>query len=234
MTKLDPRLFNSDHSSYEEARSHAQLLDQQLGFEVEGIENALLELARSSSPQGSHKTWGQEIHDGNQTWVGLSHQTLQTPYLELKQICDLLKPQPGSTIVDLGAGYGRLGLVLAACYPEVNFLGYEYVKERVIEGKRILEKFDCHQAQLFVQDLTSDDFTLPAAEYYFLYDYGTLAHIRKTMQQLELMGEKKNFKLIGRGKGTRSLIQYEHPWLSQVYEPIHQEHFSIYSMSIDL
>lgn len=234
MTKLDSHLFTSQDSSYETARAHAEALDLRLGFEVEKIEMGLLEVAKALQPDGSHKTWGHEIHDGNQTWVGLSHQTLQTPYNELKHICELLNPPAGSTIVDLGAGYGRLGLVLASCYPDVNFLGYEYVKERVIEGQRILDKFNCSKAKLFQQDLTADDFELPLAEYYFLYDYGTLTHIRKTMKQLELVGEKKNFKLIGRGKGTRSLIQYEHPWLSQVYPAIHEEQFSIYSMSSEL
>jgi hypothetical protein len=230
MTKLYPELFTATDSSYEGAREHSEKLDLHLGFEIAKIEQQLLECAQSLDPGGSHKSWGQSLHAGNQTWVGLSHQTLQTPYSELKQMCELLNPVPGSRLVDLGAGYGRIGLVLAALYPEVVFLGYEYVLERVAEGRRILEAFRC-TGRLEKQDLTAEDFQLPEAEYYFLYDYGTVAHIRKTLGHLEMMAEKKNFKVIARGKGTRSLIQYEYPWLSDIYPPLHQEQYSIFSMS---
>ena len=234
MTKLFPALFSSPSPDYESARRHSEQLDEVLGFNIPAIENALLGEARELNPEGTHKTWGQTLHGGNQTWVGLSHQTLQTPYNELKHICELLNPPAGSTIVDLGAGYGRLGLVLAGMYPEVNFIGYEYVKERVVEGSRILNHLRCERARLLEKDLTRDDFFLPAAEFYFLYDYGTVAHIRKTLGQIEQLASKQNFKLVARGKGTRSLIQYEHPWLSQVYPAIHEEQFSIFSMSDSL
>jgi hypothetical protein len=231
MMKLCRDLFSSPDNTYESARWHAEALDQQLGFKVAEIEGALLALARQKMPEGSHRTWGQGLHDGNQTWVGLSHQTLQTPYNELRQICEFLNPSPNSTMVDLGAGYGRLGLVLAALFPEVYFLGLEYVPERVVEGQRILQELGCTRAQLMTQDLAASDFSLPQAEYYFLYDYGNVSQIRHTLSQLEEMSMKKNFKVIARGKGSRSLIQYEHPWLSQVYPAHHHEHFSVYSMS---
>jgi hypothetical protein len=234
MSKLSPELFTPSVASYEEAREHSEMVDKILGFKVPDIERGLLERAQTNYPNGSHKTWGQSIHQGNQTWVGLSHQTLQTPYSELKQMCELLNPYDGSTLVDLGAGYGRLGLVLNVLYPKAHFIGYEYVPERVFEGKRVLFENNCTQSSLLVQDLTAPDFELPAAEFYFLYDYGTVSHIRKTLAQLEVMALKKPFKVIARGKGTRSLIQYEHPWLCDVYPPIHEEHFSIFSMSQSL
>jgi hypothetical protein len=234
MSKLSPELFTASVASYEGAREHSEMVDQILGFKVPDIERGLLERAQTRDPNGSHKTWGQSIHQGNQTWVGLSHQTLQTPYSELRQMCELLSPTEGSTLVDLGAGYGRLGLVLNVLYPKAHFIGYEYVPERVHEGKRVLLENNCTQSSLHVQDLTAPEFELPQAKYYFLYDYGTVTHIRKTLAQLELMALKKPFKVIARGKGTRSLIQYEHPWLCDVYPPIHEEHFSIFSMSQNL
>jgi hypothetical protein len=232
--KLKPEIFYSPGPSYEDARKHSEEVDKSLGIEVEKIEGALLAYAQKRSPEGSHKTWGQKIHNGNQTWVGLSHQTLQTPYNELRQICELLAPIPESLVVDLGAGYGRLGLILSAYYPEVKFAGHEYVAERVAEGNRIFKKFNCKNAILLEQDLTSEKFDLPEAEYYFIYDYGTVPHIRNTLKQLEELALRRKFKVIARGKGTRSLVQYEHPWLSQVFPAIHEENFSIFSMSENL
>lgn len=234
MTKLNTQLFYASDDSYEANRTHSEDLDRELGVAVEAIEVGLLEIAKSKLPDGDHKKWGQAIHEGNQTWVGLSHQTLQTPYGELREICELLNPQDSTTVVDLGAGYGRLGLILGSFFPEVNFIGHEYVPERVREGQRILELYKCQKAQLLQKNLTSPDYQLPLAEYYFIYDYGTVPHLRRTLKQLEVISEKKNFKVIARGKGVRSLIQYEFPWLSQVYAAIHREQYSIYSMSQNL
>ena len=212
--------FNQDPSS----------LDQYFGFQIDAIEEKLLSSARNIKPEGNHQTWGQALHQGNQTWVGLHPQSILTPYQELMEMCQLLGPRPGQTIVDLGAGYGRMGLVLKELFPEVNFLGLEYVVERVEEGKRILKDQCCERARLQEADLTQEGFELPVADYYFIYDYGTVAHLRQTMRQLEELIEKKNFKVIARGKGIRSLIEHEHPWLAGIFETIHRPNYSIYSM----
>lgn len=230
MSFLNPSLFTS-YDDYQQAREESEKLDLVFGFEVARIEGQLLAQAQEIDPTGNHKTWGAILHQGNQTWVGLSHQTLQTPYSELKKMCELIRPAPFETIVDLGAGYGRMGLVLKALYPEVNFIGYEYVASRVEEGQRVLKNLECYRSLLVVQDLTSSEFELPDAEYYFVYDYGTVQHIRQTLKQLECLADHRKFKVIARGKGTRSLIQYEHPWLADVYPAIHEENFSIFQFA---
>lgn len=200
-------------AGHEGARAHAEALDLRLGVEVARIEAELLGRARYINPEGNHASWGASIHKGNQTWVGLSHQTLQTPYAELRSMCEALKLEAG-LMVDLGAGYGRMGLVLHGLYPQMAFLGYECVAERVKEGNRIFEKYQCYNARLIEKDLTDLAFELPEADYYLIYDYGTIPHIRHTLKQLEKLADRRKFKLIARGKGTRSLIAYEHPWLS--------------------
>lgn len=210
---------------------NSENLDEMLGFGVREIETKLLERAREFHPFGDMQSWGSVLHQGNQTWVGLALETLQTPYEEVKRMCDLLCPLPGEKVVDLGAGYGRLGLVLKLFYPEVEFLGFEYVIERVEAGNRVLQELDCKHASLFQQDLTRSEFKMPEADFYFIYDYGKVEHIRHTLNQLDEMANRKTFKVVARGKGTRSLIEKEHPWLSQVHPPHHEEKFSIYSMS---
>lgn len=206
-------------------------IDQYFGLMVIDTERDLYQKARALRPEGNLDNLGHVLHGGHQTWVGLEPETLQTPYPELVQMCDLLKPKAGQSMIDLGAGYGRLGLVMDRLYPGVKFTGYELVEERVVEGNRVF-KDQGLDGELITQDLTEENFELPHADYYFLYDYGKTAHIRRTLKQLEVLSETKKFKVIARGKGSRSIIDYEHPWLSDIF-PVHrEENFAIYSMSL--
>jgi len=231
MTPFSPNILAWKPSLGISIEEHSYHLDHLFGFQVEQIESELLRKAKILLPDGNHKNWGHSLHDGQQTWVGLDLQTLQTPYHELQALCHFIKPSKGSLVVDLGAGYGRLGLVLNLLFPQVKFVGFELVPERVHEGVRIYSLLNCQRAQLLQQDLSEDHFVIPLADYYFIYDYGNLSEIKKTLNQLEEIVSKKNFQVIARGKGVRSLIQHEYPWLSQVFEPFHFENYSIYSMS---
>lgn len=220
MIELSSHLFDTNSAD----------LDRSLGFHVHSIEKSLLIQAQLLRPDGNHHIWGECLHQGNQSWVGLDPETLQTPYHELKDMCSLLKLTPGSMVVDLGAGYGRLALVLEALHPGVSFLGFELVKERVLEGQRIFKEQGLVNSRLLEQDLMQESFSLPKAQAYFLYDYGKVSHIRHTLNQLGQVADQKNFKLIARGKGIRSLIDFDFPWLHPI---IHRNHFSLYSTSLD-
>jgi SAM-dependent methyltransferase len=224
-------LFQSPTGDKDTARFHSDIVDKILGFNIVSIEKELFAQARGRTPDGDLQSWGHNLHQGNQTWIGLDPQTLLTPYSELKLMCELLSPRPQEHLVDLGAGYGRMGIVLEQLFPQVKFTGLEYVSERVREGQRILAALKCNNARLYQGDLTGPDFLLPEADYYFVYDYGKVLHIRHTLKQLERMAERRRFKVIARGRGSRSIIDMEHPWLSQVFKPHHEEFFSIYSMS---
>jgi protein-L-isoaspartate O-methyltransferase len=211
--------------------SSAQI-DEHFGLRINTIEHELFLKAKSLRPQGDLSNLSQVLHDGHQTWVGLDPQTLQTPYAEVVHLCELLKLKAGEHLVDLGAGYGRVGLVLHHYNSGVRFTGYELVQERVIEGDRVLKQFDSDNLKLHTQDLMDPNFVIPEAQYYFLYDFGKVAHIRHVLKQLEERAFKDRFKIVARGKGSRSIIDHEHPWLSQTYPARHEENFSIYSMSL--
>ncbi len=207
----------------------SEQIDLKLGFEINRVESLLLSEAKELRPLGTMANFGEILHKGHQTWVGLDPQILNTPYIELAEMCDQLLPKDGEVVVDLGAGYGRLGIVLHFLYPDVIFKGYELVKERVVEGNRILKKFQVKDGELLEQDLMNPLFRLPKANYYFLYDYGKVEHIRHTLSQLEEMTSHHHFKVIARGKGARSIIEHEHPWLTSLNEVIHQNNYSIYA-----
>jgi len=205
--------------------------DRLLGFNIDFIEHTLCEKARAARPDGNHYTWGHYLHQGNQTWVGLDPQTLQTPYQEIEELLHLLKPKNKSHLIDLGAGYGRLAFVLRELYPEVIFTGFEYVPERVFEGKRVFSLHGLDSEGLRVQDLTCPDFVLPVADYYFLYDYGNVRDIRHTLKQIEKVADEKNIVLIARGKGSQSLIEHEFLWLAKMNQA---KNYSLYTNCLSL
>jgi hypothetical protein len=210
---------------------HSELIDNFLGLKANLIEAELLNRAKKILENGSVKNWGQKLH-GTQTWIGLHPQTLQTPYSEMWEMVQILKPKSNSKVVDLGAGYGRMGIVLNHFDPSIEFIGYELVPERVVEGNRFLGQFQCQKAQIKEQDLFHPDFILPRADYYFMYDYGTVENIRKTLFDLCVLEHK--FFVIAKGRSSRSIIDLNLPWLSQVHQPLHLKSYSIYSNFTDI
>lgn len=213
---------------------HGELIDEIAGISSHNIESDLLTTGIKLNPRGDVESWGKRMHQGHQTWVGLDPNVLQTPYAEIFDMLTKIDPGKNQHIVDLGAAYGRMGLVLNYLYPETFFTGFEYVPERVIEGNRVFVQYLCHRALLIQADLSSETFTLPEADIYFLYDYGRPDQIRFTLKELERIGEKKNIIVVGRGTACRHYIHKSHPWLSQIFDIYHRNEFSIYSNYRDL
>lgn len=213
-------------------RQHAHAVDRILGFRTKYIEEMLIAEARGFEPEGSHETWGPSLHEGTQTWVGLDIQTLQTPYSECLRILQLLKLKPYQHVVDLGAAYGRMGVVIGGLYIKNSFTGFEYVKARVDEGNRVYKDLGFTRSELKTQDLFDPAFTLPEADIFFIYDYGQVEHIDHTLRQIEALAHKRPVKLVVRGKFTKRIIADRHPWLDHQYEGKLEEMFSIYSAYI--
>lgn len=213
-------------------RQHANMVDKILGFRTKYVEEMLVADARGFDPEGTHETWGPLMHNGIQTWVGLDIQTLQTPYSECLRILQLLKIKPYQHIIDLGAAYGRMGVVVGGLYIKNSFTGFEYVKARVEEGNRVYKEMGFSRCQLIEEDLFSKDFELPEADVYFIYDYGQVEHIDHTLNQIEKIAEKRPIKVVARGRFSRRIIEDRHPWLEMKYEGKLEENFSIYTAYI--
>ncbi len=209
MLKFDPSdpfpLIDRKTVPASEEQKHSAEADAWLGLDVERIEAAL---------QGAPRTRDQEF------WIGLPPASLQTPFTELREILVRLAPPTGSIVVDLGAGYGRMGYVIASHFPGVRFIGYEFVEERIRTARG---RIDLRQA-----DLSSPSFTPEAADFYFLYDYGSRQAIDKTLRDLKTLASSRPLTVVGRGRASRDAIERENPWLSQVVPPEHYPHYSIY------
>ncbi len=209
--------------TYHDEQVYSESVDAWLGLQTRQVEETL---TKNFDRDGSKER-------DERYWIGLPVQTLLTPYPELRSILEKLNVRAG-VIADLGAGYGRMGFVIARYFPGVSFLGLEVVNERVAEGARALSNF---VAQLPVRggtielrhaDLATADFAMPDADIYFLYDYGSARAIEKTLFDLQNVSLRSPITVVGRGRATRDAIERRHPWLSQVNQPAHFAHFSIY------
>ncbi len=211
-----------DEVPYAEAQAHSDQVDQWLGLQTVEIEKALSKGSLGSvAPEKAH-----------QLWIGLPVKSMLTPYTELRFLLEYLKPEPGQAVVDLGAGYGRMGFVAGSHFQGVRFVGYEFVPERVNEGRRCLGRFSFPGVELLQADLESPEFSPEPAEYYFLYDYGTRRAIEKTLLDLQRIAQSRPITVVGRGRASRDAIERAHPWLSAVVTPEHFAHFSIYRSAV--
>ncbi len=178
-------------------------IDLALGFRIKKIEEKLRAQALAINPDTLFDKWGPMLHNGAQTWVGLDFQILQCTYHDLKIIFDVIKPKPGELVLDLGAGYGRIGIYLHEFLPLTRFLGIELVPERVYEANRIFEKLQTIEKEMMIGDLSTLE-EIPDADFYFIYDFGTVEHISKILDQLIT---KKGSTLIVKGRITHNLLK---------------------------
>lgn len=202
-------------------RAHSDLVDAHLGMQIVKVENKLR--------TNGCKSMGSDFSDKPQElWIGLAAKRFLTPYTEIRSMLSLIKPKAGSTIVDLGAGYGRMGFVVGKHYPKVKFIGYEYVGERVKESKKSLKKLKHPLVTFKHADLSSLEFKPVVADYYFIYDYGTIDAIQKTLFDLRKIAQEKPITIIARGRDSRDFIKDHHPWLKKRVLPKSYIYFSIY------
>ena len=206
-------LLPPESHSYLDAQNHSAVVDQWLGLEIEKSEALISKNSKLAD---------------RQHWIGLPSQALLTPYTELRSILNQLTPQTGNSVVDLGAGYGRLGHVIGRHYPDVRFIGYECVEERYLEARRCLARWQYARVEMILADLNAPDFKPELSDFYFIYDFGEREAIEKTLQDLRRIAQKQTITVVGRGRSSRDAIERQHPWLSDVVKPRHYGHHSIY------
>jgi len=206
--------------SYSEAKQQAKRLDQIFGFEFQEIEKALV----------LKKADLQKAKDDRerQFWIGLDIQALQTPYSEIVEMIQKINPKAEDTWMDLGAGYGRIGLILGLLCSDVYFRGYEYISERVFEGNRIREKWQIQNGGLYQADLIHDPIELHQGDVFFLYDFGSRSDVYKVLEKLKQVAAVKSIQVIARGRGVKNWIMMDFPWLGSVNPPKHFENWSLF------
>ena len=141
---------------------------------------------------------------------------VQTSYVSIISALDELNPAQGSSFIDLGSGYGRLGLVIGILRPDMRFYGYEYVGHRTAaaiasaEFAGVSEKISFHE-----QDLAKTDFQIPSADFYYLFDPFTKETYEHVFGQLIKIAKQKRITVATKGRACgwfRDAIAHEQNW----------------------
>jgi len=115
---------------------------------------------------------------------------VQSSYLTALMALRYLNPAKNSRFVDLGSGYGRVGLVIGLMRPDIDFIGYEFMEGRVNVATSTCSNLGMEQHVHFhTQDLSSKDFKIPAAEAYYIFDSfsdETYKHVLERLQEIAL------------------------------------------------
>jgi hypothetical protein len=140
---------------------------------------------------------------------------VQSGYSNIFLSLDKLNLKEGSKVVDLGSGYGRVGLIFALLRPDIHFTGYEYVSHRVEVGNRAASFFNLQDRLTFItQDLSLADFKLPIANVFYLYDPFTEETYVFILDQIVELSQSQQVTIVTKGNASKWLeqIAQEHHW----------------------
>jgi len=160
-------------------------------------------------------------HEGEETYSFAGPELLLTPYTEILNIFQGLGLKPGERVIDLGAGFGRLGLALAAKHPGVSVTGYEIVQERISEGARIAKEWGLQdRVHLMEQNLADPQFTPGAGDVYFAFNPVSGPTFDKILEDLRRVGLKsgKRFRFVLFGPSPFEKADAQ-PWLKEIHSP---------------
>lgn len=195
-------------------RRQSKNIDRKLGFKIPKIEDKLQQKYRAYYRDNDLNSRKQH-YEGTQTWIGLHPQVLQTPYSDIHRCLSYLLDKEISSIVDIGAGYGRVGIVAKSLFPDVEFKGFEIIKKRSDEGNRIFQKIGLDDCSISNEDVLKEDFHLPIAQVYFIYDFSEAEDICMILDQLEDRYNSSNYYLITKGDRVDSMIERKYKFFSK-------------------
>lgn len=147
---------------------------------------------------------GERLYEG--AGVGV-----QSGYSTILLTLHFLNIKTGAKVIDLGSGYGRVGLVTTLIRPDINFIGYEYVPHRVEVSNQAAERLGlASKLQFFTQDLSQPNFDIPDADVYYLYDPFSKETYGSVLDQLVAIGRNKPISIVTKGNASQWLLEVAH------------------------
>lgn len=125
---------------------------------------------------------------------------VQTSYATILTVLRDLNLPSGAHLIDLGSGYGRVGLVAGLWRDDLHFTGYEFAGSRVERAKLSAERAGVvDHVQFFEQDLGALEFAIPEADVYYLYDPFSAETYLRVVTQLLAIGRQRAITIVAKG-----------------------------------
>lgn len=144
----------------------------------------------------------------------------QTHYSLLMDVFNYLLPKDGESIIDVGSGFGRVGLFIGLCFPKVQYLGLELVAERVECSNKAAVRNNFKNISFKEQDLLLPEYALPTADYYYFYDPLELEGLQKVSLDLKNQSvlNQRKLKIIALSGYDEGLITHfnNQDWLQGI------------------
>ncbi len=190
--KLMSNLFEFETNLNIDKKSNGQ--DSGLSmYRTFDIFDQVLDLNYLANEKTSEDTKKERLYEG----AGLG---VQSSYATTLNTIRYLNPKSGTRFVDLGSGYGRVGLVLGLLRSDVQFTGYEFVEDRVQIANDSADRFGLDQhVHFYTQDLSASDFKIPEAEFYYIFDSFTDETYKYVLDQLVNIARNMKVKIITKG-----------------------------------
>lgn len=140
---------------------------------------------------------------------------VQSGYSTILLALEAISLNRGAKIVDLGSGYGRVGLVCSLLRPDTQIIGYEFVPHRVDVSNKASEILGLSNRLKFItQDLSDENFSIPDADIYYLYDPFTKETYKYVLDQIVEVSKRQNITIVTKGnaKSWFDEISKAHSW----------------------
>ncbi len=133
---------------------------------------------------------------------------VQSGYSTILTALSNLKLNSGDRLVDLGSGYGRVGLVAGLMHDHIHFTGYEFVQHRVDISTRASQNFNLSdRIKYYTCDLSKPDFKIPDAEVYYLYDPFSEETYLYILSQLVDISHRQKITIVTKGNARAKLLE---------------------------
>lgn len=143
-----------------------------------------------------------KIYQEEALYLDLSPEDLYTPYRVICRWGKSLKLKPGTRVVDMGSGVGRIPLTLGVLYPKVDFTGIEIMKERHEMAELARGGLKLRNVTFLCKNAARAG--LPQADYYYFFNPFVGDTLRQVFRQLHRLSQHGSFRV--------AVAQIELPW----------------------
>ncbi|MHB8568185.1 MAG: methyltransferase [Nitrososphaerales archaeon] len=141
-----------------------------------------------------------------------------TPKREIDNAGYLLDPKPGTSIFDLGCGFGKVVVMLAAKYPEANFVGVEVDPLKYLWCKMMINLHHLdNRVRVVRENLLDVDISSASGIFVFLSEETS---IMEKLQKKIMKEAKPGIKVVSYVHKFRSWEPSAQKGRARLYEPV--------------